>query len=514
MRKICCLLVSLFTLVSCNNFFPSSSVGVTVPGENSSQTSEQKENIVIDIYAINDFHGRIEEDKENNVPGISKLSTYLKEQKSKNEDGYVFINSGDYWQDTFDSSSNKGKLLTECLDVMECEVLALGNHEFDWGVDVISSNNELVSYTSFLGANIYSYPDNEKSSLGENYKIIERKGLKIGIIGGIGENQITSITSTVWEYLTFKNPVGVIKSLSDELRIEKGCDIVILSIHADEEDSYPQDITKISNVSGKRYVDAVFNAHSHQEEIKTYNGIPFIQGGSHGKQVSHVQLTYNDGKVKTTYCNNDGYGDINDYNEDPKINQIIDKYFDEEYLSYKNQKVGEIYSYGGFVSTSYSGKLQAKATYDYLVDLGYDVDIVINNGGRSSVSLNEAGKYTPVTREQIFNMTPFTNYTYLVSNIKGSDIYNECIKYTNPYYWSDLDKEFNQNETYTVACIDYMMLHKNKYRIYDYFKTYDKENIVYIIKDYPNVIMEKYLSKNKSINLNNYNGEHYTYLNA
>ena len=59
-----------------------------------------------------------------------------------------------------------------------------------------------------------------------------------------------------------------------------------------------------------------------------------------------------------------------------------------------------------------------------------------------------------------------------------------------------------------------MMLHKNKYRIYDYFKTYDKENIVYIIKDYPNVIMEKYLSKNKSINLNNYNGEHYTYLNA
>ena len=49
---------------------------------------------------------------------------------------------------------NKGALLTECLDVMECETLSLGNHEFDWGVNVIRDNKVLVSYTKFLGANI------------------------------------------------------------------------------------------------------------------------------------------------------------------------------------------------------------------------------------------------------------------------------------------------------------------------------------------------------------------------
>ena len=68
---------------------------------NSSLSSEENDGPkVIDIYAINDFHGRILEDKTDKVPGISKLATYLKEQKSKDEDGYVFINSGDYWQDT------------------------------------------------------------------------------------------------------------------------------------------------------------------------------------------------------------------------------------------------------------------------------------------------------------------------------------------------------------------------------------------------------------------------------
>ena len=57
--------------------------------------------------------------------------------------------------------------------------------------------------------------------MGENYKIVERDGLRIGIIGGIGEGQITSITSTVWENLTFTNPSVVVKKLSDELRTQR-----------------------------------------------------------------------------------------------------------------------------------------------------------------------------------------------------------------------------------------------------------------------------------------------------
>ena len=513
-KRLGLILASLLVLSSCSFELPSDIVdkfNSMINSDNnssSSTSSDTDEPTVIDIYAINDFHGRILEDKNENVPGISKLSTYLKKQKSKNEEGYVFINSGDYWQDTYDSGTNKGELLTKCLDVMECEILSLGNHEFDWGTDVISHNKQFVSYTSFLGANIYNYPStNEKSSLGENYKIIERKGLKIGIIGGIGEGQITSITSSHWESLTFKNPTGLIKSLSDELRTQKDCDIVILSIHADEEDTDANEITKVSNISGKKYVDAVFCAHSHQEEIKAYNGVPFIQGGAHGKQVSHVELTYDNGNVSSTYCKNDGYGQMNKLEEDEEINAIIDSYFDEEYINTKNEVVGTISSSGGYISKSMIGRIQAKVTYDRLVSLGYDdIDIVINNGGRSSSDSGE------MTKEDIFNMTPFTNYTYVVNNIKGSDLINECVSYTNPYYWSDLSLELDSNKYYTVACIDYMMTHKNKYRNYDYFKSYSRNNVEYILEEYPYEIIEWYLEKNKNININDFNTQNYTML--
>lgn len=474
---------------------------------NSSLSSEENDGPkVIDIYAINDFHGRILEDKTDKVPGISKLATYLKEQKSKDEDGYVFINSGDYWQDTYDSGTNKGELLTKCLDLMECEVMALGNHEFDWGTDVITYNKQFTEYTSFLGANIYNYPNtNEKSELGENYKIIERKGLKIGIIGAIGQEQITSITSSNWENLTFKDPTALIKQLSDELRTEKDCDIVILSIHAGEEDTNPKEITKTSSISKKKYVDAVFCAHTHQNEIKTYNGVPFIQGGEHGKYVSHIQLTYDEGDIITTYCKNDGYGKINYYQEDREINELIDSYFDEEYISKKNEVMGTITSSGGYISKNIAGRIQAKATYDRLVEIGYDdIDIVINNGGRSSVDSGQ------MTREKIFNMTPFTNYTYVVSNIKGQDIIDECVDYTNPYYIPNPNLELNANSYYTVACIDYMMLHKSTNRYYNYFKSYDSDNVEYILTEYPNEIIESFLHKNKTVNVYDFNTSNYT----
>lgn len=525
MKKKCLIsIVLLLTLTSCSFVLPSdffkpnstsselNSIDTEVNessinnDKNSIFSGEDEQEKIIDIYAVNDLHGRILEDKSENVPGISKLNTYLKEQKSKNEDGFIFINSGDYWQDTYDSGTNKGELLTKCLDLMECEVMALGNHEFDWGTDVITYNKQFTSYTTFLGANIYQYPNtSEKSDLAEDYKIIERDGLKIGIIGAIGKDQITSITSSNWENLTFKDHTTIVKSLSDELRTEKGCDIVILSIHADEEDTNGYEISKVSSVSKKRYVDAVFCAHSHQKEIKTYNGVPFIQGGAHGKYVSHIQLTYQNGEVESTYCNNDGYGKMNSYAEDPEINELIDSYFDEEYIASKNQVMGTISSSGGYISKTMVGRIQAKATYDRLVELGYgDVDIVINNGGRSSVDSGE------MTKEKIFNMTPFTNYTYVVENIKGQDIIDECVDYYNPYYIKDPNLELDANEYYTVACIDYMMLHKSTYRKYNYFKSYDSDNVKYILTEYPNEIIENYLQKNKIVNVYDFNSTNYT----
>lgn len=471
----------------------------------SSKVEEDNEPKVIDIYATNDFHGRISSGS-NYVPGISKMTTYLKNQKALNSDGFVYINSGDYWQDTYESGYNKGKLLTECLDIMECEVLTLGNHEFDWGIDVIRENKQYVSYTKFLGANIREYPDTSKQvDFAEPYKIIQRDGLNIGIIGAIGKDQITSITSSNWENITFLEHAPIVKELSDELRTEKDCDIVILSIHADESVSAGSEITKVSPVSNKKYVDAVFCAHSHQREVTYYNEVPFVQAGAHGQNLAHVKIEYHQGEVEVLSANYEGYKTISNSANDPEIEDIINNYFTSQFFNDKDKVHGTVTGSGSLDNT-YGGNLLAKATYEKLQEAGVNVDIVINNGVRDSVSVGA------MTSEKIFNMIPFTNKTIVAKQIKGKDIINECVNYTNPYYMPNPDLKINSNSYYTVACIDYVLLHKSANRYYNYFPSFDPKNVVYTIEDYCNVIVEQHLQKHGTVAKSDYSGTNYSCL--
>lgn len=478
-----------------------SSISSSSSVSSSSSTLKPSE-MLLDIYSTNDFHGRVSENTSLYEPGIAKLATYLDDRKAENPEGYIYLNAGDYWQDTYESGYNKGALLTECLDLMECEIMALGNHEFDWGTDVIRDNLQYTSYTKFSGANVRKYPNTSESvDFAEPYKIIERNGLKIGLIGAIGQDQITSITSSNWEDITFLPHVDIVQELSDELRSEKDCDMVILAIHADESVAGGYELTRVSPVTNKKYVDAVFCAHTHLREVVYYNDVPFVQAGDHGRNLGHVQLQYKDGKVTAKVAEIEGYKLMNSLKADVEIQQVIDRYFTDDFIAQKNKVHGTI---NGTIDSERIGNILAKATYELLDEKNIDVDVVINNGTRDEVASGS------MTSEKIFNLIPFTNKTLVVKNIQGKDIINECVNYGYPYYMPDTSLKIESNKYYTVACIDYLMLHKNSSRNYNYFSSYKPTNLIYTIEDYSNTIVENYLQKYGTINTNDYIGTNYS----
>ena len=88
MKKSGLLLSVLLLLSSCdiypfhsNNGLSSSDSSGSISSDEQISTSEEKGIKIIDFYAVNDLHGRILEDKSDNVPGISKLASYLQEEK-------------------------------------------------------------------------------------------------------------------------------------------------------------------------------------------------------------------------------------------------------------------------------------------------------------------------------------------------------------------------------------------------------------------------------------------------
>ena len=77
------------------------------------------------------------------------------------------------------------------------------------------------------------------------------------------------------------------------------------------------------------------------------------------------------------------------------------------------------------------------------------------------------------------------------------------------YYLPDSSLEILDDQEYTIACIDYNLLHKNKDRNYDYFPSFKKENVQYIIEDYSCDIVANYLNIKKAISESEFYGPNY-----
>ncbi|MDR0934807.1 MAG: 5'-nucleotidase C-terminal domain-containing protein [Erysipelotrichaceae bacterium] len=457
----------------------------------------------IDFYAINDFHGAIEYNESYGEPGLAKVGGYLKTQRDAAPDNTVILSSGDMWQGTYESYYNHGKVITESMNNIGFVSMSVGNHEFDWGSQDITYNAEFADFP-MLGANIMNYPDiTTKSDITESYVIVNRGHLKIGVIGAIGQDQITSINSFYTKDVYFADPTPIIKDLSTKLRNDEKCDMVVLSIHTGK------DSVDRSLATGG-YVDAVFCAHTHQVESEKVSGVPFIQGGTKGERISHVKLSY-DYATKEVTC--DTYTNIAKYkimeqNPDQEIRTIINSY------SAASSAAGDV-NVGTFTydADRYS-TLPNMSTYTIAqesIKQGHNITLAMTNYARESIY---AGT---ITYKDLFKGLPFDNYIYIVRAM-GSDIIRE-LGYGNFIYRVD-ETTINENEYYTIAVIDYLLWHQNVNKIYDYFPHFNPDtDVIGRLEDssgnplLPRDLIAELVANapNNQIDPRDYSGASYTY---
>lgn len=399
----------------------------------------------VDFYAINDFHGEVDK--------FSQFAEYL---SNRNDGNTLLINSGDMFQGSMQSNSNSGKLLAACMDEVGFDCLAIGNHEFDWGLDkLIELKNQ--SKTPFLGANIYNWNASTKTwgdfadDIAQKYVVRQLdNGLRVGIIGVIGKNQITSISSRMVQNIGFKDPAEVIPDLARELREKQQCDVVVVSAHADQDDFLYD-----SSFDVTQYADAVFCAHSHQQETTVKNGVVFIQGASNGRFVSHVRLQVNGGTVSLNDYSNESYRDS------WSVNQPVQTLIDNANDKIKIQAEQQLARLDGTLDYNYGvGRLVCHAIADYCNQIGAKVDLTMCNQGRTALG-------GVVTYSDLYEALPFDNPVY-VARVSGADILNEA-RYVN--FWRNSEQPIERNKYYTVAIIDYILLHQNTNRDYDYFSS-------------------------------------------
>ena len=413
---------------------------------------------IVDFYAINDFHGAISNDSYFGEPGLAKVASYLKDKQDDAPDNTVILSSGDMYQGSYDSYHNRGRVITESMNNIGFVSNTIGNHEFDWGTEDIINNTQWADF-GMLGANIMNYPNTStKADIGEEYVIIEKGHLRIGIIGVIGESQINSINSRYMQDLYFQEPTQIIKDLSTELRQQQNCDIVVLSIHGGQEEVD-------SSIPKGKYVDAIFCAHSHRNQSSIINGVPFIQGGNNGKFVSNIRLSFNYASNAVSYVTrgNTYEGQLETYGEDSAVKAIIDNY-----ASFSNPaKLREV---GSLTDTLYrSGTLPNMANYAVAAkaqELSINIDFALTNYGRSDIPSGN------VNYGDLFKGLPFDNYVYIVRST-GRNIKSQAGASSNYFYRVKDYTSLSDTSYYTVAVVDYVLLHQNISKQYNYFTDYN-----------------------------------------
>jgi 2',3'-cyclic-nucleotide 2'-phosphodiesterase/3'-nucleotidase/5'-nucleotidase len=376
---------------------------------------------VVDILTTNDIHGKIEVgfDKKRNQGqgGIETFGGIVSDFRAVNPKGTVVVDGGDAWQGTLISNTTNGQSVMDTMAQVQYDAAAIGNHEFDFGRDVLIDNIKKAKFP-ILGANIIDAQTGKRVDWTQPYVIVEKDGLKIGIIGFATPQTTTTTKSTNIEGLSFVNPVPLAKELSAELRA-KGVDIIMVTSHLPGEQNQKSaeiisELADLAKSTGNGTLDAIVGGHSHMRVAGIVNGIPVVEAQSWLYAVGHIQL-FVDKATKQVVSSNasllETYTNLT--TADADIHQTV-----EDYKAKISGKSGEVEVVVAEPLNRKSFRFEANggADRDGATQLGNSITDAMRASEKSDIAFTNIGGIRTdidkgeLTYSEMFEVLPFGNY--------------------------------------------------------------------------------------------------------
>ncbi len=347
------------------------------------------------------------------IGGIPYLSSLIKQLRKTEEVTFLF-DAGDIFTGAL-SAVTDGKLPFDVYSSMGYDAIALGNHEFEYDWDTLLYVKQRARFP-VLNANIF-YQDTD-INLCQSYAIIEKKGVRIGLIGVMGLEAFKNTTNPAHRIgLEARDPYPIVQNIVNDIREE--VDLVVLLTHqnlsspmqtdkeADPEvqRGFDEDYEMAGKIKG---VDVIIGGHSdnglwkpvRHPETGTLICLTFGQSkylGYLNLTVDKRKVTVNEGKLIPV--------DATVLEPDEKVNRLVTKVRTEhpsltEILGSTNKS-----SFRKYYRESTLGNLMA----DMLQEES-KADIGIVNAGSIRADLN-AGD---ITVEEMINIYPFQGKFHVV----------------------------------------------------------------------------------------------------
>ena len=324
-------------------------------------TNETPQTVTLKIIATTDVHGALFPydfvyDKEAKT-SLAQVLTFVKQQRENKDQEVILLDNGDLLQGqpvvyyyNFEAV-DKPHICAEVMNYMKYDAASVGNHDIETGHPVY---DKIVKEFNFpwLSANTINTSTNQPYF--KPYTIINRKGIKIAILGLTTPSIPNWLPEKIWEGMVFEDMVETAGKWMKIIKEKEKPEIIIGLFHSGVDYTYGGRTAKTpKNENASRLVpervagfDVVFAGHDHQEynlEVKDPQGkgVILLDSLSSARAAAVATITLNyDAATKSWKKEIKGkIIDIANYQPDQEFVNTF-KNAVEEVKKYVSQKIG------------------------------------------------------------------------------------------------------------------------------------------------------------------------------
>jgi 5'-nucleotidase len=351
--------------------------------------------IHITILHVNDVY-QLSPSGNPKLGGLARLATLIKAAKKENPNT-LFVFSGDTISPSLASHVFRGKQMIDLWNQLGVNVAVLGNHEFDYGDDVLKQR---VSESQFpwLAANVLDKNTGTPFDNLPAYVIKDLAGIKLGFLGLLTVD--TEDSSHPGPNVRFVDPVEATDKTLPEIK-KAGADLVIGLTHlAMSED---QRVARLHPMQ----IALILGGHEHTLLQSVAGGTPILKMDSDAAKMSQVDL-YVDPQAHTLEHMDWKVVPVDSsVAEDPEIAANVARY--EGQLT---RSLGEVVGATTVPLDAAQHKVRTEETVlgDFLADsfrkIGKTDIALLNSGGIRSNTQYPAGQ---ITLKDVISWLPFEN---------------------------------------------------------------------------------------------------------
>ncbi len=272
-----------------------------------------EDSVTLTVLQTTDLHGS---------PQFANLAQIIKQER-QNDPDLLLIDCGDTTvRGSFEASLDGGAFMVAMLNQLKYDVWVPGNHEFRVGYDLLVRNTRAFKGT-VLAANLeLMKQDGDKDGLSgkmlnpepsfASWKMFQRKGLKIAVIGIISPYYDRWFNYPVYDRTRLLSPKEVLAKLMPEIRKQKP-DIVILAAHIDYKTGVQiktdvEEYVRFHEVLAEYpEICLMMMGHTHGAEPgkkliheKSSSSVHLVQPETHARSLAKIQICYQKGSGKVT----------------------------------------------------------------------------------------------------------------------------------------------------------------------------------------------------------------------